>query len=218
MSHAHHRHHHPEAAPPATAQAVEAPTSAEMLRLLAERRSLPLRSLVGPGPDEEELRRMLTLAARVPDHGRLVPWRFILFEGEACRAAGERLDAIYARQHSDQPAGKAGMWAGYMARAPLLVVVVSRPDPRSKVPEWNQVLSAGAVCMNLIAAATAMGFAAHWLLKWPARAPEASAVLGVGEDERVAGFMHIGRPAERPQDRPRPDLGRVVTRWTAAAK
>ena len=138
MSHAHHRHHHPEAAPPATAQAVEAPTSAEMLRLLAARRSLPLRSLVGPGPDEEELRRMLTLAARVPDHGRLVPWRFILFEGEPRLAAGERLDAVYARQNPDLPAGKAGMWAGYMARAPLLVVVVSRPDRRSKVPEGTE--------------------------------------------------------------------------------
>ena len=214
MSHA--NHHHPATAPPAPAQAIEAPTSEEMLGLLSSRRSLPLRSLVGLGPDKEELRRMLTLAARVPDHGRLVPWRFILFEGEACRAAGERLDAIYARQHPDQPAGKAGMWAGYMARAPLLVVVVSRPDPRSKVPEWNQVLSAGAVCMNLIAAATAMGFAAHWLLKWPARDPEALAVLGVSEGERVAGFMQVGRPAERPPDRPRPDLGRVVTRWTSA--
>ena len=129
MSHAHHHH---AAAPPVPAQAIEAPTSAEMLRLLAERRSLPLRSLVRPGPDEEELRRMLTLAARVPDHGRLVPWRFILFEGEARSAAGERLDAVYARQNPDLPAGKAGMWSGYMARAPLLVVVVSRPDRRSK--------------------------------------------------------------------------------------
>ena len=215
MSHAHHHH---AAAPPVPAQAIEAPTSAEMLRLLAERRSLPLRSLVGPGPDEEELRRLLTLAARVPDHGRLVPWRFILFEGEARLAAGARLDSIYARQNPVLPAGMAGMWSGYMARAPLLVVVVSRTDPRSKVPEWNQVLSAGAVCMNLIAAATAMGFAAHWLLKWPARNPEALALLGVGESERVAGFMHIGRPAERPPDRPRPDLGRVVTRWTAATR
>ncbi len=213
MSHAHHHH---AAAPPAPLAAIEAPTSAEMLRLLAARRSLPLRSLVGPGPDEGELHRLLTLAARVPDHGRLVPWRFILFEGEARQAAGERRDATYARQNPALPAGRAGMWSGYMARALLLVVVVSRPDPRSKVPEWNQVLSAGAVCMNLIAAATAMGFAAHWLLKWPARDPEALALLGVSEGERVAGFMHVGRPAERPPDRPRPDLGRVVTRWTSA--
>ena len=216
MSHAH--THHRAVVPLARAEAIETPTSAEMLRLLAARRSLPLRSLVGPGPEEGELERLLTLAARVPDHGRLVPWRFILFEGDTRVAAGERLDAVYARQHPDLPAGKAGMWAGYMARAPLLVVVVSRTDPRSKVPEWNQVLSAGAVCMNLIAAATAMGFAAHWLLKWPARNPEALALLGVGESERVAGFMHIGRPAERPPDRPRPDLGRVVTRWTAATR
>jgi nitroreductase len=155
LSHTHTHHH--EADPPlAPPEAIEAPTSAEMLRFLAARRSLPLRSLAGPGPDEEELRLLLTLAARVPDHGSLVPWRFILFEGEARRAAGERLDAIYARQNPDLPAGKAGMWSGHMARAPLLVVVVSRPDRQSKVPEWNQILSAGAVCMNLIAAATAM--------------------------------------------------------------
>ncbi len=187
----------------------------ETLELLRTRRSVAPHLLGPPGPTAEELNLLLTIAARVPDHGRLVPWRFILFEGEARQAAGERLDAIYAQQNPDLPAGKAGMWSGYMARAPLLVVVVSRPDPRSKVPEWNQILSAGAVCMNLIAAATAIGFAAHWLLKWPARDPEALAVLGVGEGERVAGFMHIGRPAERPQDRPRPDLGRIVTHWGA---
>lgn len=214
MSHA---HQHPAAAAPlAPPEAIEAPTSAEMLRLLAARRSLPLRSLVEPGPDEEELHRLLTLAARVPDHGRLVPWRFILFQGDARFAAGERLDAIYARQNPGLPAGKMGMWSGYMARAPLLVVVVSRPDPRAKVPEWNQILSSGAACMNLIAAATALGFAAHWLLKWPGRDPEALAVLGVSEGERVAGFIHVGRPAERPPDCPRPDLDRIVTRWTAA--
>ncbi len=184
----------------------------EALWLLEHRRSLPLRSLVGPGPDAATLDRMLAIAARVPDHGRLVPWRFIVVEGEARAAAGARLDALYARQVPDLPAEKAYMWRDYLLRAPLTVVLVSRPDSAAKIPVFNQVLSAGAVGMNLMHAAEALGFSALWLLKWPGRDREAAALLGVGEGETVAGFFHIGRPAERVADRPRPPLVQVVTR------
>lgn len=182
---------------------------------MEHRRSPPLRSLVGPGPDPATLDRMLAIAARVPDHGRLVPWRFIVLEGDARAAAGDRLDALYARQVPDRPAEKAHMWRDYLLRAPVTVVLVSRPDPVAKIPVFNQVLSAGAAGMNLMLAAEALGFSALWLLKWPGRDREAAALLGVGEGETVAGFFHIGRPAERVADRPRPSLAQVVTRLTS---
>lgn len=204
--------HHPatpthDGTPLATAPVPEA------LALLEQRRSLPLRSLVGPGPDAETLDRMLAIAARVPDHGRLVPWRFIVLEGDARGAVGDRLDALYARQRADLPPEKAHMWRDYLLRAPVTVVLVSRADPAAKIPEFNQILSVGAAGMNLMLAAEALGFSALWLLKWPGRDPQAAALLGVGEGERVAGFIHIGRPAERVADRPRLPLDQVVTRF-----
>ena len=204
-------HHAHGAAPANDGTPIAAPTSAEMLAMMGQRRSLPLRSLVAPGPSLEDLHLILSLAARVPDHGRLVPWRFIVLKGAARAAAGARLDALYARQNPDLAADKAHMWRDYLLRAPVTVVVVSRPDPASKIPEFNQVLSAGAAAMNLILAATALGYGAQWLLKWPGRDADAAALLGVGAGEKVAGFIHLGSPAERPEDRPRPTLDEVVT-------
>lgn len=193
---------------------IAAPTSEEALKLLEQRRSLPLRALVAPGPAPAELERMLSIAARVPDHGRIVPWRFIVLEGAARAEAGDRLDALYGLQNPDRPAEKAHMWRDYLLRAPVTVVVVSRPDPQSKIPVFNQILSVGACCMNLIAAATALGYGAHWLLKWPGRDPDAAALLGVEMGrEQVAGFIHLGRPGAQVEDRPRPGLDQVVTRW-----
>ena len=212
----HHAHgHHPSAAPPADARPLAVPTSEEMLARLEARRSAPLRGLVEPGPTPEELERLLRLSTRVPDHGRLVPWRFIVVEGDARRALGERLDALYARQNPGLPAAKADMWTLYMMRAPLTVVLVSRPDAAAKVPEWNQVLSAGAAGMALTVAASALGFATQWLLKWPGRDPEAAALLGLTAQEKVAGFIHVGRPVQANEDRPRPALDEVVRFWSA---
>ena len=197
-------HHAAAAAPAHDGTPIAAETSPQTLTLLQARRSLPLRSLVEPGPDAEALDAILAAALRVPDHGRLVPWRFIVLEGAARAEAGERFDALYKVQNPDLPAAKADMWRTYLLRAPVTVVAVSRTDPASKIPEFNQVLSAGAACMNLIVAATALGFAAHWLLKWPGRDSAAAAILGVQPHERVAGFLHLGSPAERVADRPRP--------------
>ncbi|MGU3496039.1 nitroreductase [Xanthobacteraceae bacterium A53D] len=193
--------------------AIDSPRFEAALDLLETRRSLPLRSLVAPGPDAAELKRMLSIASRVPDHGRLVPWRFIVLAGDARAGAGRRLDALYKMQNPDLPDAKADMWTLYMQRAPVTVVLVSRPDPASKVPVFNQVLSAGAAGMALECAAVAMGYGVQWLLKWPGRDPHAAALLGVGPGEQVAGFIHIGSPAERVADRPRPDLAHIVSHW-----
>jgi nitroreductase len=191
------------------------PPAEATLALLEARRSVPLRTLAGPGPTPDELDRLMRLAARTPDHGRLIPWRFILIEGEARAELGDQLDALYARQNPEMAAGKGDMWRLYLERAPLTVVVVSRPDPAAKVPEWNQMLSAGAAGMALTVAASAMGFATQWLLKWPGRDPQAAALVGLRAGEKVAGFIHIGRPRMIAPDRPRPALTDVVTRWSS---
>lgn len=214
----HHDHHHAHSAPATEGARTEEPLWIEpleaMLERLEQRRSAPLRGLAAPGPTPEELQRLLHLAARVPDHGRLVPWRFIIVEGEARRALGQRLDALYARQNPELAPAKADMWTLYMLRAPLTIVLVSRPAPAAKVPEWNQVLSAGAAGMALTVAAAALGFASQWLLKWPGRDPEAAALAGVKPHERVAGFIHVGRPVAVSPDRARPPLEEVVSVWS----
>lgn len=212
MNHPAHVHALPEDAVPAAP--LEVPASLEMLERLESRRSSPLRGLMEPGPTQDELRRLLALAGRVPDHGRLSPWRFIVLAGEARGALGQQLDALYARQNPQLPPAKDDMWTQYLLRAPVTVVLVSRPNPSAKVPEWNQVLSAGAAGMALTVGAAAMGFATQWLLKWPGRDPEAAVLLGVGEGERIAGFIHIGRPTRITEDRPRPVLDEVVSYWT----
>ncbi|MDQ0510806.1 nitroreductase family protein [Ancylobacter amanitiformis] len=215
-AHTHHAAQGPEAGAESVAEPLMLPPAQEMLARLEQRRSAPLRGLAEPGPTREELVRLVALAARVPDHGRLAPWRFILIEGDARQALGAQLDALYARQNPELPAAKADMWTLYLSRAPLTVVLVSRPDAGAKVPEWNQVLSAGAAGMALTVAATALGFATQWLLKWPGRDPEAAALVGITPGERIAGFIHVGRPVRLGEDRPRPALEQVASFWTPA--
>ena len=170
-----------------------------------------------PGPTPAELRRILTVACRVPDHGALVPWRFILFQGKARQAVSTQLAAVYAAQQpefSEQNVGVIAKLSRLFTYAPLVVAVVSRADPRARKPEWEQVLTVGAVCMNLITAATALGYASVWLTGWAAYDTETLRVLSVQATEKVAGFIHIGTAKERPPDRSRPDLDDLVTDWT----
>lgn len=207
------RHHAAPAPGPTSDAPLMRPADEAVLALMERRRSAPLRGLVEPGPTAEELSRMLRLAARVPDHGRLVPWRFIVIAGDARSELGARLDALYAEQNPDLAPSKADMWTLYLQRAPVTVVLVARPDPSAKVPEWNQVLSAGAAGMALTLAASAMGFVTQWLLKWPGRDPQAAALVGAKPGERIAGFIHIGRPVTIVEDRPRPALDEIVAYW-----
>lgn len=158
---------------------------------------------------------MLTIAARVPDHGALAPWRFVLVEGEARRALAVRLgDACMAAGPDDEAARRVGQKLSILfGNPPLVVLVVSRPDPAASIPVWEQALSAGAACMNLITAATALGYGANWLTGWAASHPAARPVLGLAEGETLAGIVPIGTCAEPSPDRPRPDLSRIVTAW-----
>lgn len=182
-----------------------------ILDLLKTRRSLAPHVMTGAGPDADDLRHLLTVASRVPDHGRLAPWRFIVFEGDRRLAAGESIASAFLADQPQADAERIAVERNRLARAPLVIAVVSTARPHAKIPDWEQQLSAGAVCMNLLTAATALGYAACWLTEWFAYDRRVLGALGVGPDERVAGFVHIGRSDTVPVERDRPDLSRIVT-------
>ncbi len=178
---------------------------------LETRRSVKADDLGTPGPDTAQLASILRIAARVPDHKKLVPWRFIVFEGDARTAIGERLAHILAEQEPDASETRLEIERNRFLRAPLVVAVVSHTVYHPGAPEWEQILSAGAACMNLVHAAHAMGFAAHWLTEWYSYDESAREAAGLQPHERVAGFIHIGTPTSPPQERDRPDLVEIVT-------
>ena len=182
------------------------------LDLFLKRRSPPPQALAGPAPTPAELETLLTIAARVPDHGKLVPWRFLVFEGEGRMRGGAIIADAFRANEPGAGADRVATEEGRLTRAALVVGVVSAPRPHPKIPEWEQVMSAGAVCTNLILGATAMGFGAVWLTEWYAYDRAVLDAFGLAPQERMAGFIHIGRPTEARPDRPRPDLASIVTR------
>lgn len=184
----------------------------DTLTLLRTRRSVPPQLMTGPGPTEEELRALLALAARVPDHGKLAPWRFVVVEGDARERLGEVAAEVFKAANPAADEDRLAVERGRFARAPLVVAVVSAAAPHVKIPEWEQVLSAGAVCMNLVVAANAMGFVTAWLTEWCAYDRAFLDRFGLKPLEKVAGFVHIGRGTP-PEDRVRPDMDAIVSRW-----
>lgn len=158
---------------------------------------------------------MLTIASRVPDHGKLVPWRFIVFEGKGRLAAGEHIGAAFRLDHPDANLDALEMERMRLARAPVVIAVVSRAAPHVKIPEWEQVLSGGAAAMNLLIAAHALGFAASWITEWYAFDRRVLDAFGLKPHERIVGFVHIGTPQSACADRPRPRLDDIVTRFNA---
>jgi nitroreductase len=187
------------------------PKSEATLAWLATRRSASAITLDAPGPDADALWDLLRLAARVPDHGKLAPWRFIVLEGEAKAAFAAALEAIAEADHEPEKL-KAALIK--LKTPPLCVAVISRLT-EGKIPAWEQELSAGAVCMTLLDAANAMGFGANWITDWYATHPQATALLGLAPGERVAGYVHLGTPREPPAERVRPDVRAITTFWTA---
>ena len=187
-----------------------------LAQYLKSRRTIPAAQLGEPGPDAATLREMLTVATRVPDHGKLAPWRFILFDSETrpeviaglIRIAATNPDAKEAQYRAEKAKG--------FADAPLVIAVISSPiADHPKIPVWEQQLSAGAVCLNLLHAARAHGFSAQWLTGWFAYDEAAARWLGVKDDERVAGFVYVGTPSMPPAERDRPDIDAITTRWSA---
>ena len=195
------------------------PTDADIRRAaltaLDERRSVPARQLGEPGPDHAALLRMLASAVRVPDHGRRVPFRFVRIAGDARLRLGEALAAMTRARDPD--ATDAGLEKDRMrfAHAPLVVVVVARLGEDAKIPGVERLLTSGCVCFALLQAAQALGFGAQWLTGWPAYDDAVRALLGVGGDEAIAGFIHVGTPRIDVPERERPDAAALLTDWSA---
>jgi nitroreductase len=179
--------------------------------LLRQRRSTPSRLLGPPGPDRAQLRELLECAVRVPDHGKLVPWRFLEIAGPAQLALGEFLAARSLERDPAAPAAVLEKDRLRFSHAPLIVTVIARLTPGHKVPEQEQLLSGGAVCLQLLQAAAALGFGAQWLTGWPAYDPAVGARLGLSGNERVLGFIHIGSARELAPERERPDPMSLLT-------
>jgi nitroreductase len=188
-------------------------TFSHPIDLLRTRRSLKPVELTGPGPSPADLDTLLTIASRVPDHGKLTPWRFIVFEGDARLKAGEAIAAAFRAKYPDANPDQVDFERQRLARAPLVIAVVSRAAPHVKIPEWEQVLSSGAAAMNLVVAAHALGYGAAWITEWYAYDRSVLDALGLAPHEKITGFVHIGRPAQVPEDRPRPALADIVTRF-----
>jgi nitroreductase len=187
--------------------------NAQALDLLLTRKSGSPKAMTGPGPDAAQLRTILTAATRVPDHGKLTPWRFITLEGDARGRFGAELARLFKEANPNAIEEILAAERRRFERAPVVVAVVSRAAGNAKVPEWEQVLSSGAVCTTLLMAAHALGFTAAWYTEWPAYDGRVKPVLGLTENERISGFIYIGMPAVALEDRPRPALETIVTAW-----
>lgn len=188
-----------------------------LLHALQSRRSVPSKQLTGPGPDDDALLRMLRAAVRVPDHGKLVPFRFLRIQGDDRHALGEALAA--RTLHRDAQASEAAVEKdrARFSHAPLIITVIARLTPGHKVPEQEQLLTAGCVCFALLQAAQALGFGAQWLTGWAAYDEVIDRTLGLQAGEKVAGFIHIGTPRIEAPERDRPDAGALLQDWHAHA-
>ena len=195
-----------------------APKNAEkneaLLSHLRNRRSVPSLNLVGERPNEDKIVAMLEIAARVPDHGKLAPWRFIVYPQNVGDDIGAYLSNLWGSENANATEDRLELEKIRFARAPLVIGVVSCPIVGHKIPVWEQELSAGAVCLNLIHAAYGFGYIGQWLTEWYSFNEKAVQHLGAGEGERFAGFIHIGSPTFEPTERPRPVINDITTTWS----
>ena len=189
---------------------------AHLLDYLAVRRSIPAFQMRDPGPSKGELEEILRLASRVPDHGKLAPWRFIVYRGEERARIGEELLKLRLAVEPNLSDELIEVERTRFTRAPTVVAVVSTAAPHFKIPEWEQLMSAGALCLNVLIAANANGYVSNWLTEWFAFDTRAYPLLGVKPEEKVAGFIHIGSSDFPPVERPRPDLAEIVS-WVGGS-
>jgi nitroreductase len=183
------------------------------LSLLATRRSGKPRDLVAPGPDAAQLAEILQIAARTPDHGKLAPWRFVIVPEEKRDLLAEVIVKAYREERPQAARLEIESLEQFAHQAPALVVVLFSPKTQSHIPLWEQELSAGAVCMNLLHAVHASGFAGGWLTGWPSFSEAVRDAFGAAP-ERIAGFMFIGTPSRPLDERPRPEMGTIVSTWS----
>lgn len=189
-------------------------TDNTLLQHLLTRRSTKIAALAEPGPSKAQLDEILTAAARVPDHKRVTPWRFIVIEGEARAALGRTISDILVRESTEAPSPvRLDMERQRYLRAPVVVALVYRYAPTPGAPEIEQQMSCGAAGMNLVHAANALGFGSNWVTEWCAFSPGVQAALGLVPTEKIAGFIYIGTAKEQQEERERPALEAVVSRW-----
>jgi nitroreductase len=182
------------------------------LALLKTRRSGKPRDLVAPGPDDAQLRQILEVALRTPDHGKLAPWRFVIVPQDRRAALAALLERAYRAEKPDAGRLEIEAMHQFAHQAPTLVVALSAPVADSKIPLWEQQLSAGAAIMNLLHVTHALGFAGGWLTGWPSYNEDVRAAFGK-EGEKIAGFVFIGTPGKPQEERPRPDYDAIVSNW-----
>ncbi|WP_303760322.1 nitroreductase family protein [Sphingobium yanoikuyae] len=182
------------------------------LALLQTRRSGKPRDLIAPGPDDAQLRQILEVALRTPDHGKLAPWRFVIVPQDKREKLAALLEAAYRAEKPEAGRLEIEAMHQFAHQAPTLVVALSKPVAGSKIPVWEQELSAGAAIMNLLHATHALGFAGGWLTGWPSFNDDVRDAFG-SADERLAGFVFVGTPSRELEERPRPDYDDIVSTW-----
>jgi len=183
-----------------------------LIEFLLSRRSVLADAMSGPGPSDDELRQIIEAGMRVPDHGRLTPWRFVIIRGAARERLGEVMEAAFRRDNPDAPEQRVTREGQRFARAPVVVAVVSQVTAGHKIPEWEQILSSGAACQTMLIAALSMGYAAQWLTEWYAYDPQVGQALGLEGNDRIAGFLYIGN-AQATTERARPNYDDVASEW-----
>ncbi|MCO5164490.1 MAG: nitroreductase [Mesorhizobium sp.] len=190
-----------------------------VIDFLSSRKSAPIDLMTEPGPSEAEIETMIRIASRVPDHGRLAPWRFILYRGDARHEIGERLAALAQELEGPLPEARLAKERSRFSRAPLVIGVISLPrDDAKNIPPWEKFLSGGAAAMNLSLAANALGYGANWITNWYSDTAEGRRILGLEKDERVIGFVHIGTFKGEIPERPRPDIAKLVSEYAGPTR
>ena len=188
----------------------------ETIDFLTSRRSTVARMMDGPGPDDESLREIMKAGMRVPDHGRLTPWRFIVIRGEARAKLGEVIASSFKTKKPDAIEEEIEIERERLSRAPVVVAVISKVRKEHKIPEWEQVLSSGAACQTMLIAAQSMGYAAQWLTEWYAYDADVKQAIGAEPWEEIAGFLYLGSGVGELKDRVRPDYDEIVSEWAPA--
>ncbi len=189
-----------------------------VIDFLLSRISAPIQDLKAPGPSDSDIATILAAASRVPDHGRLTPWRFILYRGEARVKIGERLLELAEQREGPLAEGRRQQELARFSRAPLVIGVISSPKENPKIPEWEMFLSGGMAAMNLMIAANALGFGTNLITNWYSDTEEGRALLGLAPQERVVGFVHIGTYDGTAPERPRPDVSAISSDYSGPWK
>jgi nitroreductase len=184
-----------------------------LLSFLKTRKSASAKAMGGPGPTPQQIAEIIEISVRVPDHGKLNPWRFIVFEGEARGKIGAQFADIWAKAHPDHGENILAFQRGFLERAPVVIGVISTAAQHGKIPVWEQQLSSAAVCFTMELAAQAMGFDVQWMTDWVAYDEQAKTAMGVSPAEQIAGLIFIGKSAVPLEDRPRPDAAALTTYW-----